>query len=308
MDNIHYLITQIATQLSGTNADNCQQAAWWILEAITQKSKTALILEKNFNLSISQEEMLANWLYKLKNQNYPLQYLLGSIPFLDLNILVKAPTLIPRPETEEWVDSLIATFQVVMKEKFPPLAAILSEPLGESKDKKLFVLDIGVGTGCIGLALAKAFPNWNVLGVDISDKALALAEQNKLENKIENINFIKSDLFECLPNKKFDLIVSNPPYINQKQYEELADSVAQWEDRQALVASVDGLSVIKNIAAKAHKYLVESASICNVPSVVMEVDYTHITEVKALLLNAYFSKVEIKKDLAGKERVVYAYL
>ena len=289
MDNIHYLITQIATQLSGTNADNCQQAAWWILEAITQKSKTALILEKNFNLSISQEEMLANWLYKLKNQNYPLQYLLGSVPFLDLNILVKTPTLIPRPETEEWVDNLIKTFQAAKKEK-------------------LFVLDIGVGTGCIGLAIAKTFPSWNVLGVDISDKALALAEQNKIENKIENINFIKSDLFECLPNKKFDLIVSNPPYINQKQYEELADSVAQWEDRQALVASVDGLSVIKNIAAKAHKYLVESTNICNVPSLVMEVDYTHITEVKALLLNAYFSKVEIKKDLAGKERVVYAYL
>ena len=289
MDNIHYLITQIATQLSGTNADNCQQAAWWILEAITQKSKTVLILEKNFNLSISQEEMLTNWLYKLKNQNYPLQYLLGSVPFLDLNILVKTPTLIPRPETEEWVDNLIKTFQAAKKEK-------------------LFVLDIGVGTGCIGLAIAKTFPSWNVLGVDISDKALALAEQNKIENKIENINFIKSDLFECLPNKKFDLIVSNPPYINQKQYEELADSVAQWEDRQALVASVDGLSVIKNIAAKAHKYLVESTNICNVPSLVMEVDYTHITEVKALLLNAYFSKVEIKKDLAGKERVVYAYL
>src|SRR3990167_821166 len=289
MDNIHYLITQIATQLSGTNADNCQQAAWWILEAITQKSKTALILEKNFNLSISQEEMLANWLYKLKNQNYPLQYLLGSVPFLDLNILVKTPTLIPRPETEEWVDNLIKLLQAAKKEN-------------------LFVLDIGVGTGCIGLAIAKTFPSWNILGVDISDKALALAEQNKIENKIENINFIKSDLFECLPNKKFDLIVSNPPYINQKQYEELADSVAQWEDRQALVASVDGLSVIKKIIANAHKYLVEPTSICNVPSLVMEVDYTHITEVKALLLNAYFSKVEIKKDLASKERVVYAYL
>lgn len=286
MDNLNYLISQVASQLAETNADNFQQAAWWILESITGKNKTALLLEKDFALTAEQEEKLTDWLYKLKEENYPLQYLIGSVPFLDLNISVESPILIPRPETEEWVENLI-------------------EQYAHLKDQKLSVLDIGCGSGCIGLSIANAFPNWLVMGIDISDKAIALSEKNKKENNIENISFIKSDLFDCVPSKQFDLIVSNPPYISQRQYEQLDESVAKWEDRQALVASVDGLSVIRKIINNSKSFL--SKNFPKFPSLVMEIDFTHGQPIERLFDDAGFSKVEIKKDFAGKDRVALAY-
>jgi release factor glutamine methyltransferase len=285
MDNLNYLINQIAAQLANTNADNCEQAAWWILENITGKNKVKLLVEKDFALTDSQEEKLSDWLQKLKD-SYPLQYLLGSVPFLDLNIFVEAPILIPRPETEEWVENLIKQYAGL-------------------KDQKISVLDIGCGSGCIGLAIAKAFPNWIVIGVDISDKAIQLSEKNKKENKVENINFIKSDLFECVPHKKFDLIVSNPPYISQKQYEALDASVARWEDRQALVASIDGLSVIRKIVSGSKKFLSKKYS--EYPCLALEVDFTHGQPVSDMLNDAGFVKVNIQKDYAGKDRVALAY-
>lgn len=287
MINLNYLINQIASQLANTNADNCEQAAWWILESITGKSRINLLLEKDFTLTDEQEEKIAQWLHKLTEENYPLQYLIGTVPFLNLNISVESPILIPRPETEEWVDNLIKS-------------------LAHLKNQKLTVLDIGCGSGCIGLAVAKAFPSWVVLGIDIADKAIELSEKNKLKNDVKNINFIKSDLFECVPDAKFDFIVSNPPYISAKQYEDLDASVARWEDRQALVSSVDGLAVIKRIISNAGKYL--SKKFADKPDLILEIDYTHGSAVTALLEGAGFSKIDIKKDFMGKDRVALAQL
>ena len=271
-------------ELSG-NRDHNNRIAWWILESITCKSKLKLMFDAEFKLTDSQAKKLKDWLDKM-NQNYPLQYLLGSVPFLNLKINVEAPVLIPRPETENWVSELI--------QKFLPL-----------KDQNLFVLDIGCGTGCIGLALAKAFPNWNVIGVDISDKALELSIKNKKENQLQNINFLKSDLFECVPEKKFDLIVSNPPYISLDQYETLEGSVAKWEDKQALVAPFDGIALIHQIIDLSPEFLEKRFE--GFPSLVVEIDSTQKERVSKLLQDSPFKKFEIAPDQFLRDRLAVAY-
>ena len=158
---------------------------------------------------------------------------MGSTPFAGLEILTQPPVLIPRPETEEWTVNLI-------------------EQLQGLPDKKLQILDLCTGSGCIALALADALPQAKIFGTDISDSALALANHNKIHNHIPNVEFLRSDLFAQIPQKfTFDLIVGNPPYIDEQEWNNLDPSVTQSEDKHALLAADHGLALIKKIIAAA---------------------------------------------------------
>lgn len=286
--NIDEVINYIYKKLKDANELNAMQKAWWIIEAVTKKNQTQLLAEKNFFLSEIELSKVDLFLKKYINNHMPLQYLIGTVPFLDLEILVESPVLIPRPETEYWCHELITI-------------------LKKLENKKIEILDMATGSGCIALAIAKALPEASVFGVDISSKAITLAKKNLSHNKITNVNFIESDLFENI-NKKFDLIVTNPPYIDENLYEKLDLSVKNWEDSRALICNDEGLKIIKQIIKDSHNFLKFNDEFFKkkVPQLVIEIDCNQASAVKECLIQNQFFNVEINKDLQGKDRVVYS--
>ena len=228
---IGHLISDIEKKLISKfkDATLCTQYAWWLIEAITQKTELQLISNEEITWGQKDQQALDDALDKLINKNMPLAYLLGSTPFCGLDIITKPPVLIPRPETEEWTANLIDQLQSV-------------------RNEPLWILDLCTGSGCIALALADALPKAKVYGTDIGDAALALAQENARHNHITNATFLYSDLFAQIPKEfTFDLIVGNPPYIDEKEWNTLEKSVTQWEDRNALIAPDHGLALIKRI-------------------------------------------------------------
>ncbi len=287
--NIGTLIRQIEQKLSSTLQDAvlCKQYAWWLIEAITGKKEIMLITQQEIKWGDEDQKKLDEYLHALITQNMPLQYLLGSTPFGDLDILCKPPTLIPRPETEEWCLNLI--------QQIKPL-----------RDQQLWILDLCTGSGCIALALAHALPKAKVYGTDIADTALALAKENAAHNHIPNATFLRSDLFENIPQEfTFDLIVSNPPYIPAKDWATLDKSVSQWEDKNALIAQDDGLALIKKIIDVAPTYIKQNDALkeLNIPQLMIEIDYSQGAAVAEYMKQCGYNQIKIHKDLEGKDRV-----
>ena len=282
-------IEQIANQLSKIYSTKIEQeqVAWWLLEKLTNKTQAALIAQKTVIVSPTEEKMLNGWLEEHINNKKPLQYILGTVPFLNLTLKVVPPVLIPRPETEEWVSNLI-------------------EQLQQLKNQKLTILDIGTGSGCIALALAKALPDSIVYATDISQLALKVAEENCRTNNISNVRFVLSDIYDNMRNVFFDLIVSNPPYIAPHYWKTLDKSVTEWEDKQALIADNEGLAVIFAIIADAHKLLKENNEMkqLTIPQLVLEIDYNQSQLVTEYMERANFTNIEVKKDLEEKNRIV----
>ncbi len=287
---IQKLISQIAHRLCDKYCDEplCTQYAWWALESITQKGKTTLLLEQTIILNESQQHKLNSWIKQQVEENIPLQYLIGSVPFANCTILVEPPILIPRQETEEWCIALIKQLEAL-------------------SHKTLRILDIGTGSGCIAIALAKALPQTHITATDISDQALDLAQKNAELNAVSNITFFSSDLFSEIPDKmQFDLIISNPPYISMENWKELDSSVKNWEDNNALIAPENGVGILKEIIQQASGYLDPHKELTqkNVPHLIVEIGYTQGDKVKSLFSHIGFSNVAIKKDLHGNDRLV----
>ncbi len=288
--NITKLVQEIAKKLSSIydNEVSQQQVAWWLLEKLTEKSKTKLISQKTIDISYIQEKRLNDWIAQHVKEKKPLQYILGSVPFVELTINVRPSILIPRSETEEW------TFNLVKQ-------------LNTLENKHLTILDVGTGSGCIALALAKALPEATVYASDIFEQTLNLTRENKKLNNISNVKLILSDVYDQIPrNLFFDLIVSNPPYISPKEWKTLSSSITQWEDKQALVAPDDGLAVILKIIAGAKKILKKNPEMeeKNIPQLVLEIGYTQAESVTQLMKRAGFEHVDTRQDLSGKDRVV----
>lgn len=284
------LIEHITKQLHSEYRDPIlmQQTAWWLVEAITKLPQAKLIAQQEVELSVEQQKQLDAWITQLTQQHKPLQYILGTIPFADLDIMVKPPILIPRPETEE-------------------LALNLTHMLQPFRNQQLSILDIGTGSGCIALALAKALPNATVTALDIDPQALDLACTNAHHNHINNITFLESDVYENLgSHDTFDLIVSNPPYVTQEEWQTLDPSVTQWENPHALIAMHEGLAIIERIirGARAHLNPDSELHMRHLPRLVIEIGYKQGPAVQELMKQAGFHHVEVQKDLEGKDRAV----
>ncbi|MCB9493177.1 MAG: peptide chain release factor N(5)-glutamine methyltransferase [Epsilonproteobacteria bacterium] len=266
-----------------------EQEAWWLLEKVTGTSKAKLLANKSFQLTHEQTKLLEKLVDERVNEKKPLQYILGSVPFCNLDIITRPPVLIPRPETEEWVSWLITQLDPI-------------------KNEPLHILDLCTGSGCIALALSKALPNANVTGVDITSHAIELARQNKQHNNIGNCTFIQSDLYTHLQNDiTFDLIVSNPPYLSEHEWQGLEQDVTQWEDKTAFVANAGGLGIYNNIIEQAHNYLKKNSVLQShtIPQLVLELG-TNAKAVQKTLETAALSNITIYKDLQGKDRWISA--
>jgi release factor glutamine methyltransferase len=269
-----------------------EQQAWWLLSRLTGRTQAKLLAMDDLMLTAEQVEQLEEWLHDIAVDAKPIQYILGTVFFGSLEMAVEPPVLIPRPETEEWVIELIND-----------LKALKNEPLK--------ILDLCTGTGCIGLSLAEAFLNSKVVVSDISEDALLLAEKNKRLNAVANVTIVPSDLFEYVEQYgPYDLIVANPPYIPSGMFQSLDRSVKEWEDRKALLAGDDGLSVIKKIIERSSKNIKPDGVLAaqNKPVLVFEIDCTQGDAVRQLLVEAGFATVTIKQDSAGRDRVALACL
>ena len=284
--NINSIISNLTSQISETES-------WWLIEKLIKKSKAELISKENILLSTQQQKTIDQWIKQIIKDKKPLQYILGSVFFCNLEILVEPPILIPRPETEEWCSWLIFQFKK------------LNNP-------KIKILDLCTGSGCIALSLAHAFPQAHVIGTDINPQAISLSNKNKIHNNIKNVEFIRSDLYKELQTQKnsFDLIVSNPPYISKQEYENLDDNIKLWEDKIALLSMNKGLFTLKTIVQNAHKFLKTNQNLknLNLPQIVLEFGIHQENYIKQILEQAYFSNIQIHKDIANIPRWATANL
>ena len=227
----------------------------------------------------------------------PLQYIIGIVDFLGLEIKVGKGVLIPRPETELLVGEAI---KIAMGNR--------SWAMGKDKDTSRvthhasqFFLDLCTGSGCIALALAKEFPASQVYATDISAKALAYARQNAKTNDVENVTFLKGPLFAPLKkNMAFDLITANPPYIMTSDIAGLQREVRDWEPVSALDGGEDGIDLYRKILSKASEYMKEDGCI------LFELGFGQAEAVAEIAERSGFKHISIKKDFAGIERILKA--
>lgn len=281
------LLNQIAKRLLVIypNPSQAQQVASWLLTAMTGFTHAQLLINDPI-LNTSQSILLENWLAQLIQEHKPLAYVLGHVPFLDLDILVAPPVLIPRLETEWWVNLLI-------------------QNLDKFKNEQLNILDLCSGSGCIGLALASAFPKSQVYLVDILPAACDLISKNAQHNQLANIVILQSDLYHVFINQhpgiKFDLIVANPPYIPAVDYQNLDLSVRLWEDRLALVAQASDLDIITKIISLAPQYL--NSDFAELAQLWLEIDATQGLSAGDLM-RTNFRQITLIEDQFGKDRVI----
>jgi len=279
-----------------------EQQAWWLIEKLTSKDQTKLLLEENINLNIKQKNILDNWLNDLVINNKPIQYILEQVPFCNINIIVKPPILIPRPETEQWTTWVI---------KKLALRDARLKPRSSGYLDKLNILDIGTGSGCIALAIAKSFPNFNITATDVNPKAIELAKENAKLNNIKNVEFIISDFYKNInSNLKFDLIVSNPPYISEKEWITLNPNITKWEDKKALVANKNGFAAFEIIIKNAKNFLTKNKELekFEIPQIIIELGKGQEEVVKSLFVKNNFKKIEIWPDFAKINRWITAIL
>lgn len=206
----------------------------------------------------------------------PLQYIINNQEFMGLNFFVNEDVLIPQPDTEILVEETMN----------------LSKQIKANK-----LLDLCTGSGAIAISIAKNAQIASIVATDISKPALEVAKKNCKKNGVENIKLLQSDLFENI-NEKFDIIVSNPPYIKTKVIDTLSPEVRN-EPHMALDGGQDGLKFYKKIINEAYKYLEKSGYLC------LEIGYDQKEEVMELVkLSKKYNKIYSKKDLSGNDRII----
>lgn len=265
--------------------------AWLLITHTFGKTKTELILNPP-HITKSVYDEISNLIFDITIHHKPIQYILKTAPFLDLMLELEPPVLICRSETEALI------FEVIMM-------------LKQYHDKPLCFLDIGTGSGCIALSLAKSFPRSTVYAVDISTNALDLARKNAKKNNIDNVVFIKSDLFLSIDTMIFfDLIISNPPYISPSEWQLLDPSVKQWEDQQALIADDNGLFILASIIRQAKNHLNKKSTLAShkIPQLILEIGHNQGESVKKMMQKHSFSNIIIWHDQYGKDRAVWGTL
>lgn len=243
-----------------------------------------MMLFTKYRDDIEDEEIekIRYFIQKIGREKFPVQYLLNEQEFYGRKFYVDKGVLIPRQDTEILVEKMIDTLKdKVLKNEIHPK-----------------ILDIGVGSGIIGITAALEIESSYVLGVDISDKALETAEKNKKILKVPNIKFLKSNLFENVEFKQFDMIVSNPPYISLNEVGIMSDDTLLHEPSEALFAENDGLYFYYEICQKASDYLADFGYL------LFEIGYKQGKNVAKIMASSGFKNIEVVKDLAGLDRVV----
>lgn len=272
-------IDYIISQLRGYYADEeLRDLAYWIVEECTGMTRTEILIGCKDTKKIVHVQEIERILQKLR-ANEPIQYVFGHTEWMGLDLRVTPATLIPRPETAELVEWILHV---------------------ADRDKQLRVVDIGTGSGCIAIALKKSASKWQVTGLDISHEALAVAKENAERNHVE-VYWQQMDILSPIANNLFpiaDIIVSNPPYICEKEKVDMEARVLDYEPASALfVPDDDALLFYRRIASlKAAKMLF------------FEINEAYGEQVCTMLHEMGYTDIELKEDIYGKPRMVFGRL
>lgn len=250
-----------------------------LLAFALEKDKTFLIAHPEYKLSNEEETRFHEFLQRRASRE-PFQYITGRQEFYGLDFEVSPGVLIPRPETEIIVENAIEILR--------------------AKENSFFY-EVGIGSGCISVSILHEIKTARAVGADISGKALQITRKNAERHRVsDRIDLKISDLFAAFENEKFDLIVSNPPYISSKDFEVLQPEVKNFEPRNALTDGRNGLSVIEQIIVQAPKFLKPGGFL------LMEIGFGQAEKVKEMFSREIWKALEILPDLQGIPRTVKA--
>jgi len=282
---IQKLLSWVTEYFTGKGVDSPRLSAEWLLCYALGLKRIELYTQ--FNKIVGQEQLSRlHELVKRAGTHEPIAYLTGKKEFYSLEFEITKDCLIPRPETELLVERAIEFLR--------------------TRNGEQFVCDLCTGCGCVAVAIARNFAGCRIVATDISDAALAITEKNVAKHGLMNrIKLLQGDLFEPvisgLGPAKFDLIVCNPPYVSEPDYEKLAPNVKDFEPKSALAAGRDGLDIIKRIIADASQYLKPTGTL------MLEIGNEQGPAVRNLLDTAgYFDTVKIEKDYSNLDRLAIA--
>lgn len=258
-----------------------------------------LLLSKTLNVSrlrlyldlerpITSEELSQfRSLIRRRTKREPIQYILGTAGFYNLELKVGPGVLIPRPETELLVETI--------------LKEINSQGLGP---EPIRCLDVGTGSGCIAISVLKECPNTHFVATDISQEALNCARENSMTFGLENrIDLRQGSLFEpIMEGERFHIIASNPPYVREDEWEGLQPEIRSYEPKEALLAGPDGLRVIRALILKSIDYLETGGFL------ILELAPSQAQEVASLMQKRGYQNVRLLRDLSGALRAAIGYL
>jgi len=284
-------LREISAILGQFGIKDSHKEAEIIFTRCMEMGKVALYRD-NPTLSPVQREEISRILER-RGKREPLQYIIGHVDFLGLKIHVGPGVLIPRPETE-----------LIVEEAIKAVTRYTLHVMGEDTNSSRVthyasrILDLCTGSGCLALALAREFPRGEVFGTEVSRKALDYAMDNARINQIQNVTFLNGDLYEPVKGQKFDIIVSNPPYIRKKDICMLQPEIKGWEPLEALDGGEDGLRFYREILFRAPEYLYEGGSL------VMELGQGTADDVIKIAEESGLRRDSLVKDYAGVERIL----
>jgi release factor glutamine methyltransferase len=261
--------------------DEASVMAGWVFENKAGLKRSDILKDPELILDTDTIEKLNYTLQRLM-QHEPVQYVLGETWFCNLKLKVNKHVLIPRPETEELVEWIIEDIKI------------------ESNERHISIIDIGTGSGCIAIALKKKLPTTNIIAIDLSKEALVTAKENAIDNdaKIDfiQLDFLDESSWEALP--KFDILVSNPPYIPVNEKEKLDKNVTLFEPHNALfVPDNSPLLFYEKIALFAKQHLKEEGKI-------YAETHEEFANATAHAFSKQFEQVALKQDFFGKNRMI----
>ena len=273
------IVKEIATRLQAVYpADEAEALAWWIMEESTGLSRTQLQIGCKGTTNFSNLQEQIDRLLHFE----PIQYIFGHTLWAGLDLKVTPATLIPRPETAELVEQIDRFAQREMTDLL-------------AKGRPIRVLDIGTGSGCIAIALKKHHPEWDVTGIDLSEKAIEVAKENAVRNEAD-VTFLTADVFDSsgFNGHFFDLVVSNPPYICESEKATMRRNVLDFEPATALfVPDDDPLLFYRRIASlRLGSFLF------------FEINEHFPDEIERLLRQNNYTDIQITNDIYGKPRII----
>ena len=287
MTNIKSQISNLKSALlAAYPEDEARSLAWWIAEELTGLSRTELQFGcKDTTFSPIMQEKSQEIISRLLHFE-PIQYIFGHTLWCGLDLLVTPATLIPRPETAELVERINLKSEII------------------NLKSQIHVLDVGTGSGCIAIALKKAHPSWSVTGIDISPEAIAIARENARRNNLD-VNFQVADIFDSNEeNPKYDLVVSNPPYICESEKSSMRPNVLNFEPSSALfVPDSDPLLFYRRIA---ELFSLPLKGKGRERGLFFEINEAYGEELKQLLERLGYTDIQIHKDIYGKDRIIEA--